>query len=105
MILNFFLISEQKPKVLENLICTNLMFLWMSVMVRVAVSSGVGPMGKVRVFVLAPDPDVLVDSGLLDGFTEHDAVLFKLLREDRVEKGIAAGVQRQDEDGKDLGLF
>ena len=34
-----------------------------------------------------------------------DAVLLELLGEDGVEKGVAARVEGQDEDGEDLGLL
>lgn len=42
---------------------------------------------------------------LLYRFAYQDAILFKLLRQNRIEKGIAAGVQWQDEYGKYLCLF
>lgn len=42
---------------------------------------------------------------LLDRLADHHAVLLELLGEDRVQEGVAAGVQRQDKHGKHLRLF
>lgn len=44
-------------------------------------------------------------SGLFYGLADHHAVLLELLSEDRVEKGIAARIQREDEDCEHFGLF
>lgn len=42
---------------------------------------------------------------LLDGLADEDAILFELLGQDGVEERIAAGIERQDEDGEDFGFL
>lgn len=43
--------------------------------------------------------------GLLNGLTDHHAVLLELFRQDRIQEGIAARVQWQNEDRKHLCLL
>lgn len=45
------------------------------------------------------------NAGLLDGFTDQDAVLLELFSEDGVEKGIATTVEGKDEHCQDFGSF
>ena len=44
-------------------------------------------------------------SGFLDGFANHHAVFLELFGQDGVQEGIAAGIEWQDENGEDFGLF
>ncbi len=50
-------------------------------------------------------PDAPSHPALLDRLAYQDAVLLELLRHDGVEERVAAGVERQDEDGEDLGAL
>jgi hypothetical protein len=43
--------------------------------------------------------------GLFNGFADHNTVLLELLGQDGIEKRVAAAVERQDENGEDLGLL
>lgn len=71
----------------------------------ILVVTSYGRVSVIRAVVLAPDPHVLIDSGLLDRFAKHDAVLFELFGQYGVEEGVAAGVQRQHEYRKNFGLL
>jgi len=54
---------------------------------------------------VAAASDTAGDPRLLDGFTDHDAVLLELLGEDGVEERVAARVERQNEHGEHFGLL
>ena len=64
-----------------------------------------GGLSVAEVAAVATPPDASCYSALLYCLTDHHAVLFELLREDGVQEGVAAGVQREDEHGEYFGSF
>lgn len=61
------------------------------------------PIAEIRT---VPTPaDAPRHPGLLDGLADQHAVLLELLRQDGIEERVAARVERQYEDGEDLGLL
>ena len=61
------------------------------------------PVAKVRTVPTATD--AARHPGLFDRFADHHAILLELLGQNSVQEGVAAAVQRQDENGENFGLF
>lgn len=64
-----------------------------------------GRLSVTEIGTVSAASDAAGNPRLLDGFADHDAVLFELFGQNGVEERVAARVERQDEYGEHFGLL
>ena len=96
-----FFVVEQSPALVAALTGA-------AIFGRISVAQTVGVARRLPVAeigAVAAAADASRHPRLFDSLADEDAILFELFRQDGVEERIAAGIERQDEDGEYFGFF